>query len=227
MHNMIEMTKESGYWTPELLSQSLLGIWFAASHQPWLNLHFVIVELCNRQDWQVTLRQEIEANDPQDYGTLEGLPLLDAFIKETIRVKPLDTLAIRRKALEPYTFASGGGSIHVPQGATVCVPMKDILSNPSRYAQPESFQPHRHISRGQGRDQHSKFTDVSETFPLWGYGSLACPGRIYASVVIKLILVELLKRFSLELRDPAANTRWYWETFTLPYETTRVIFRPR
>lgn len=91
MHNMIEMTKESGYWTPELLSQSLLGIWFAASHQPWMNLHFVIVELCNRQDWQVTLRQEIEANDPQDYGTLEGLPLLDAFIKETIRVKPLDT----------------------------------------------------------------------------------------------------------------------------------------
>lgn len=95
MHNMTEMTATSDYWNPELLSQSLLGIWFAASHQPWMNLHFVILELCARQEWQVLLRQELKQHVPLSYETLERLPLLDGFIKETVRLNPLDTRMCR------------------------------------------------------------------------------------------------------------------------------------
>lgn len=91
MHNMTELADTSDYWDPELLSQSLLGIWFAASHQPWMNLHFIILELCSRKEWQASLRQELEQNLPLDYETLERLPLLDGFIKETVRLNPLDT----------------------------------------------------------------------------------------------------------------------------------------
>ncbi|KAL8959281.1 MAG: hypothetical protein Q9183_005662, partial [Haloplaca sp. 2 TL-2023] len=36
LQNMIEASEESNYWTPEVLSQALLGYWFAASHQPWI-----------------------------------------------------------------------------------------------------------------------------------------------------------------------------------------------
>lgn len=91
MHNMTELADTSDYWDPELLSQSLLGIWFAASHQPWMNLHFIILELCARKEWQTSLRQELEQHLPLDYETLEHLPLLDSFIKETVRLNPLDT----------------------------------------------------------------------------------------------------------------------------------------
>lgn len=91
MHNMAELTDASDYWNPELLSQSLLGIWFAASHQPWMNLHFILLELCIRREWQSTLRQELEQNAPMKYQQLERLPLLDSFIKETVRLNPLDT----------------------------------------------------------------------------------------------------------------------------------------
>lgn len=91
MHNMTELTESSDYWNPELLSQSLLGIWFAAAHQPWMNLHFIMIEICTRPQWQEALRQEIQQHSPLDYKTLEGLPLLDSFIKETVRLKPLDT----------------------------------------------------------------------------------------------------------------------------------------
>lgn len=91
MHNMTTMTETSDYWNPELLSQSLLGIWFAASHQPWMNLHFVILELCVRKEWQTRLRQELKQYSPLNYGALEKLPLLDSFIKETVRLHPLDT----------------------------------------------------------------------------------------------------------------------------------------
>lgn len=91
MHNMTELADTSDYWDPELLSQSLLGIWFAASHQPWMNLHFIILELCARKESQTSLRQELKHHLPLDYETLEHLPLLDSFIKETVRLNPLDT----------------------------------------------------------------------------------------------------------------------------------------
>lgn len=91
LHNMTELTETSDYWNPELLSQSLLGIWFAASHQPWMNLHFIILELCARKEGQISLRQELKQHLPLNYETLEQLPLLDSFIKETVRLNPLDT----------------------------------------------------------------------------------------------------------------------------------------
>lgn len=91
MHNMARFSESSDYWDPELLSQSLLGIWFAASHQPWMNLDFIMLELCTRPEWQTRLREELQQNGPLDYNTLEHLPLLDSFIKETVRLNPLDT----------------------------------------------------------------------------------------------------------------------------------------
>ena len=36
LHNMIEFSKESSYWNPNTLIQAIAGIWFAASHQPWI-----------------------------------------------------------------------------------------------------------------------------------------------------------------------------------------------
>lgn len=89
-HNMTEMTDGSDYWDPELLSQSLLGIWFAAAHQPWMFLDFILLELSTRLDWQHALRKELDTLAPSSYHELEKLPLLDSFIKETIRLNPLD-----------------------------------------------------------------------------------------------------------------------------------------
>lgn len=89
-HNMTEMTDGSDYWDPELLSQSLLGIWFAAAHQPWMFLDFILLELSTRLDWQHALQKELDTLAPSSYHELEKLPLLDSFIKETIRLNPLD-----------------------------------------------------------------------------------------------------------------------------------------
>ena len=89
--NISQMTKGNDYWTPQLLSQALLGIWFAAAHQPWMNLDFILLELCARPEWQSILREEIGDKTVLDYDGLENLPLLDSFMKETIRMNPLDT----------------------------------------------------------------------------------------------------------------------------------------
>jgi hypothetical protein len=93
IHNMTTLSESSSYWTsPTMNTQNMLGLWFAASHQPWMNLSFIIFEVCARPDWQEALRKEIEDNGPLDnYKKFDSLPLLDSFMKETVRLNPLDT----------------------------------------------------------------------------------------------------------------------------------------
>jgi len=125
--------------------------------------------------------------------------------------------------LGPHSFAHG--SLSVPSGATVCVSAYDLMHDTKTYAEPNSFDPTRFLPKD-GKSQR-KFTEVSETFPVWGYGSLACPGRLHASLAMKMVMATLISRYDMRLEDPNARTRWSWETFTMPYETTRIVFKER
>lgn len=61
-----------------------------------MNLDFVVLELCSRPENIQILRDEIGEFPELDYEKLERLPLLDSFIKETIRLNPLDTRSYPR-----------------------------------------------------------------------------------------------------------------------------------
>ena len=104
---MLEASTDSKYWTHSLIIQAILGIWFAASHQPWIvgliesygnvllltfhqNLHFVFLELCARPEYVEMINQEIRAADKLNYESINRLPILDSFIKESVRLNPLD-----------------------------------------------------------------------------------------------------------------------------------------
>ena len=104
---MLEASKDSKYWTHSLIIQALLGIWFAASHQPWIvrlvvcsrivlllifcqNLHFVFLELCARPAYVEMIYQEIRTAGDLNYEGIDRLPILDSFIKESVRLNPLD-----------------------------------------------------------------------------------------------------------------------------------------
>jgi cytochrome P450 len=80
------------------------------------------------------------------------------------------TVAIRRKALEDYTFSDGYARI--PAGATICVDSYAVSHNPQVYPAPETFDARR-FTNGQSHDQTNRFTDVSENYLIWGFGSLA------------------------------------------------------
>jgi len=134
----------------------------------------------------------------------------------------------------------------VPLGGTACVSAHDLMHDPQTYPSPDTFQGARFVPTEDGAPQ-SKFTDVSEKFPVWGYGSLAwyvlcyrsllprsntngrlnSPGRFYASLIMKLILSEILSKYTIKLENEKARTKFYWESFTMPYESTRIILQKR
>lgn len=189
-----------------------------------MNLDFIILSLCVHPEWQTALCNEIGDLESLDYHKLQNLPLLDSFIKETVRLHPLDTYAVRRKALQNYQFSNGGP--FVPCGATVCISAYDKMHDPVDYPSPNSYRPRRFVDI-ESPVRGTRFTDVSEKFPTWGFGSLACPGRFHASIIIKLILAHLVCKFELKLEDEKASRLWSWETFTMPYESTRFILKQR
>ncbi|KAF4628994.1 hypothetical protein G7Y89_g9153 [Cudoniella acicularis] len=217
--SMVELNPDPSYWTPAMLAQAILGIWFAAAHQPWMNLDFITLELSRRPDYVQELLREIGDPSLLNYSDVEGLSRLDSFVKEAVRTNSLDALAIRRKALRPFTFSHGGP--HVKEGELACVSLYDAMHDEGTYSNPNHFDGWRFVKTA------SRFTDVSEKYPVWGFGSLACPGRFHASLMIKMVLVHLISGFDFRIEDEKVATQWKWEPFTMPFESTRVQFRRR
>ena len=55
------------------------------------NLHFIFLELCARPEYIELIRSEIEGmKDPLDHEEMCQLPILDSFVKESVRLNPLD-----------------------------------------------------------------------------------------------------------------------------------------
>jgi hypothetical protein len=53
------------------------------------------------------------------------------------------------------------------------------------------------------------------------------PGRFHASIVMKLVIAHIVMGYDLRLEDENERTLWSWETFTMPYESTRFVLRER
>ncbi|PYH88578.1 cytochrome P450 [Aspergillus ellipticus CBS 707.79] len=225
LHQLIDLSEPNRtYWTPETLSQAILGLWLAASHQPWVNLHAILLELCVRPEWQDALRKEALEHQGNLASMIDHLPLLDSFMRETARFNALDKVAIRRKALTDYTFTSGSPIVRA--GSVLCVSSYDLTRNSNIYPDPNHFDGMRFIN-GRCRDASSRFADVSENHLIWGYGSLACPGRNHASFILKMVVVHLVINYTMRLADPGASRWWAWEDFTMPYESTKVFVTRR
>ncbi|CAD6592998.1 MAG: hypothetical protein ASARMPREDX12_006647 [Alectoria sarmentosa] len=217
-----------------LVIQAIIGTWFAASHQPWINLHFVFLELCARPEYTDMIHNEIQDLENLDYESINSLPILDSFIKESQRdFLNILTVGIRRKALRPFKFSNGGP--HVPVGKIACVSAWEIMHNEAKYPLADTFDGLRFIKAKDKTESGSagtslrgtKFTDASKDFPIWGLGSKVCPGRYHSALVIKMALVHLIAEYEFRLQDEPTSYRWFWETFQMPYELSKVLIRKR
>ena len=51
------------------------------------------------------------------------------------------------------------------------------------------------------------------------------PGRWHGALVIKMAIIHLVTNYDFRLEDEKAKTHFFWETFQMPYESTRVLFK--
>ncbi|KAI9368588.1 cytochrome P450 [Aspergillus egyptiacus] len=208
-------------WPAQHIAQVLLGIWFASVHQPAMCLFYALDDLCLHPEYLDPLRNELSHPLTADLNTL---PFLNAFLKESARLHPTDSISLRRKVLQPFTLSDG---TRLATDDIACVPLRPILQDPETYMDPLAFNPYRFVDCETGGSR-SKFADADVTYPIWGLGKRACPGRHYASLLLKMVLAEVVCRYEVRMPEGKCKRRFfYWRSAIVPRAGAVLLFRER
>ncbi|KAF4631712.1 hypothetical protein G7Y89_g6427 [Cudoniella acicularis] len=197
-------------WTAKRVVHELMAIWFGSVHALSTTITFAFHDICIHPEYVQPLREELQTK----YGAFErtgtGLPLLDSFIKESARLTPVESMSTRRSALQPFTLSDG---TKVSPGDWACTPVRAIMQSAEYYPEPMKFYGFRFVDStillksassnlNFRQPVASKFTDVNQAWHVWGTGRMACPGRYYASAVMKVIIGQVLKNYDCKLAKP-------------------------
>jgi cytochrome P450 len=128
---------------------------------------------------------ELLARHPEALSRLEDSvtagddTYLDAVIKETLRLRPVIALVLR-KLMEPMEI---GGRL-LPAGVSVAPSIYLVHRNPEIYPEPERFRPERFIEQPAG----------TYTWIPFGGGVRRCLGASFAEFEMSVVLRELVAR---------------------------------
>jgi cytochrome P450 family 135 len=136
---------------------------------------------------------------------------LDAVIKETLRLRPVIALVLR-KLVEPMEI---GGRL-LPAGVSVAPSIHLVHRNPEIYPEPERFRPERFIEQPAG----------TYTWIPFGGGVRRCLGASFAEFEMSVVLRELVARRKLQpVGEPEHPVR---STITnVPSRGAEVVAAPR
>jgi cytochrome P450 family 135 len=160
---------------------------------------------------------ELLARHPEELSRLEADlavgndEYLDAVIKETLRLRPVIALVLR-KLVEPMEI---GGRL-LPAGVSVAPSIYLVHRNPEIYPEPERFRPERFIERPAG----------TYTWIPFGGGVRRCLGGAFAEFEMSVVLRELVARRRIQpVGEPEHSVR---STITnVPNRGAEVIAAPR
>jgi cytochrome P450 len=129
------------------------------------------------------LREEVDSGDDA---------YLDAVIQETLRLRPVVALVLRRLT-EPMEI---GGRL-LPAGATLAPCIYLLHRRPDVYPEPRAFRPERFLEQPPG----------TYTWIPFGGGVRRCLGASFAQFEMKVVLRELVSRLDLSAARPQGERR--------------------
>ena len=175
-------------------------------------------------------------HDNTNGNPYDRLDKLDSVLRESQRMSPPTTMGMKRWFKQAHTFADG---THVPADTYACMPVFAIENDPSKIPNPERFDGLRayRASRGEGgklldekEREDLKFSSPTPSFLNFGYGKTACPGRFFASVVVKMVMVKALTDYEFKFLPGAerpSNIITHEFLFTWPWNKMLVRRRPK
>ncbi|EKG20448.1 Cytochrome P450 [Macrophomina phaseolina MS6] len=168
----------------------------------------IIYDLLDRPDDYKKILDEIKTVQDAN-GTrwtkkaLDELELLDSFMKESQRLRPLGMGAVHRSTKVDYTFKDG---FTIPADTQILFPTHEICHDDDFYPDAATFDAERFLRMRRTIDRNKfQFSYISDQYITFGAGSHACPGRAFASAEIKLMLIHILQRWEIRIPDAKAD----------------------
>ncbi|OHW90612.1 cytochrome p450 [Colletotrichum incanum] len=233
-----EVAAEKGQPIDVVMGQ--LAINLAAVHTSASLLVSVIFNLAARPELAQELRNEIASNigsgefswsEVAKKDQLRSLRLMDSVLKETQRFHAPNVIVMKRATVAPTTLSNG---TRIPAGVTVGVPVS-WMAHPSIYERGQEYDGHRYLRlQDNAPNDSGRWSFVTTSNAHWGFGhgSHACPGRFFASVELKIVLVHLLMAYEWRLEGGKTGAENMPKTTLMvdqmmPDLTARLEFRSR
>jgi len=189
---------------PDALANHILLILIGAHVNTAANMGWAFVHLNRNQETLKTIRAEQESFIKQ-YGTAINLDLinqmtyLDALMKETLRCSGVPLLlrkVMTNVELPNSRNVSGTGPVVIPKGHMVAISPQLIHNDPLVYENPNKFD----LTRWDTAEKVAA-RKVDLSYSHFGWGRHPCPGERFATLGAKLVWLDLLRRFDLEILE--------------------------
>lgn len=153
--------------------------------------------LAKNKDAQQELIDEIDSvldtldGKPVTYEALHKMKFLDNVISESLRWWP-PLFAVQRQCNKDIDLKVNGKILHIKDGDMISIPIYNIHHDENYFPNPEKFDPHRF-------DDDRKDSIEQGSFIPFGSGPRVCIGSRFALMEAKLLLFNLLSKFSFEV----------------------------
>jgi cytochrome P450 len=158
----------------ETTAAALTWAWYLLAQHP-----DVAQQLYDRID-------EVLGDEPLTFEKLSSLPLLEAVIKETLRLYP-PAFGFGRQVQEPFTAVG----YDFPKNAVILFNSYVTHRRADLYEEPDAFRPERFLDKATEPDRYAYFP--------FGAGPRICLGNMFAMLEAQVILATMMQQVQLQL----------------------------
>ncbi|KAJ3041262.1 Lanosterol 14-alpha-demethylase [Rhizophlyctis rosea] len=236
LQSLMEATYRDGSKMSDTdVAHMMIATLMAGQHTSSTTVSWILFELANNPHVIPELikeQSEVLTGSPDtpisslpsfDYDQLRKMPLLECVMKETLRLHPpihtVMRLVVKDLEYKGYT---------IPAGHFICGSQAVSQMDPTRYPDPEKFDPWRHMGSDEGSGEWTiNGVDIAQKsakshFLPFGAGRHRCIGEAFAYVQIKTIIATFLREFEFDLlRDDKG------EKVFPPMDFTSLIVMPK
>ena len=131
-----------------------------------------------------------------------------------------------RKAENDFMFSNG---VLLPKDALVFAAAHARHLDQKIYADADTFDGFRFSKESceEGGSRCPPVVNTTADYLVWGYGRHACPGRFYASAVMKMVLAHIVIGYDVRFEDGVRPKDVFLGLNRIPDRKATVLFRKR
>ncbi len=214
----------------EMITRRLMPLNFAAIHTTTLTTTNLLFDLFSSDPSKGCidgLREEAERvfNEEGGHWTKTGIQRLhraDSAVRESMRIRNFMSRNITRIVVADEGITNKAEGWHAPKGTYLSADVTNTMHDPDIYPDPNTYDAFR-FSRSKEESEASdtpekseggaslKNVDIintSDTFLAFSHGRHACPGRFFAALELKMLLVHVLLNYDVEHIATRPKNKW-------------------
>lgn len=203
----IDLARTPDESQPESIAHRTLGILsMAVVHTTAMASTHMLFDLVSDPDLLEALREEQRRVLPEGWPCINqkamlNMRLLDSLMRESQRFNPVGEFTFRRIVRKPIVLSDG---YQLQPGQQIAIPAKNLNLDDDIISEADAYNPSRWATQQQAS---ASFAHSSSANLHFGLGRYACPGRFFASYMIKSIMSRLLLEFDIELQGGGSHHR--------------------